>query len=409
MRIGIYYQARVNRETGGAAVFQETIVDEIRRTQRRHEVYLFSPTEPSDLPDDQPGLRFVKLDAAGKGELGTASELLHRVKTNGLECLLGRELAPSGPLERAVREHKIDLLWFISVDVEKVSIPYLATVWDLGHRIHPYFPELSVTDWKWDKRERYYRELLPRAACVITGTTAGKEEILKYYQVAEQLVRVVPFPPPQFALDPAAPEEDPAAPKKLPENYLFYPAQFWPHKNHVGLLLALKILREKFGLDFHLVLTGADKGNLDYVREKAEELGLTDRVIFLGFVSTGLLKTLYQSAYALAYPTFLGPDNLPPLEAFALGCPVIASNVSGAQEQLGDAALLFDPKAPEEMACRIKELHDSPGKRGELVRLGRERALRWTAADYVERVFRIIDDFEPMRRCWSSREPYIHK
>ena len=73
------------------------------------------------------------------------------------------------------------------------------------------------------------------------------------------------------------------------------------------------------------------------------------------------------------------------------------------------AALLFEPKSPEAMASRVKELHDSPQKREELVRLGRERALRWTAADYVERVFQIIDDFEPVRRCWSSRDPYVHK
>ena len=409
MRIGIYYQAQVDRETGGAAVFQETIVDEIRKMERRHEVYLFSPTLPPDLSEDQQTLHFIKLDTSKSAELGTAAELFNRVKTNALECLLGRELAPSGPLERAVREHKIDLLWFISVDVEKVSIPYLATVWDLGHRVHPYFPELSVTDWKWDKRERYYRQLLPRAACVITGTAAGKEEIVKYYQVRDELVQIVPFPVPHFALEPATPETAQAGVLDLPENYLFYPAQFWPHKNHIGLLLALRLLREKFGLDFHLVLTGADKGNLAYVQGKTRELGLTDRVTFLGFVSTGQLKQLYQRAFALVYPTFLGPDNLPPLEAFALGCPVVASNVSGAREQLGDAALLFEPKSPEAMASRVKELHDSPQKREELVRLGRERGLRWTAADYVERVFQIIDDFEPVRRCWSSRDPYVHK
>jgi glycosyltransferase involved in cell wall biosynthesis len=407
MRIGIYYHAQIDRKTGGDAVFQETVIDEIQKMSSAHEVYLFSPTAPADLPDDH--IRFIKLDAGYQGKLGEVAKVVKRLISFGADWLLDREFTCFSTLEKAVIEHRIDLVWFISVWTEKVTVPYIATVWDLAHRVHPYFPEVSVSGWKWKLRERHYRELLPRAACVITGTEAGKKEITTYYQVPEHLVQVVPFPTPQFALSPPAPGAAHTGSDDLPDNYLFYPAQFWPHKNHVGLLLGMKILREKCGLDFHLVLTGSDKGNLCYVREKVEEMGLANRVTFLGFVDTGLLEELYRRAFALVYPTFFGPDNLPPLEAFALGCPVIASNVSGAEEQLGRAALLFDPKNPAEMASRIKELHDSPTRREEMIKLGRERTLSWTAADYMKRMFRIIDDFEPVRRCWSSREPYTHK
>jgi glycosyltransferase involved in cell wall biosynthesis len=408
MRIGIFYEARVDRKSGGAAVFQETITDEIGRIGRRHEVYLFSPTLPAELPEEKTGIRFVKLDAGMPGKLGKLGTVLRRGKKALLEILLDREMPLSSPLNDAVREHNIDLLWFVSVDAEKVEIPYMATVWDLEHRVHPHFPEVSVTDWKWGTRERHYRELLPRAARIITGTSAGKDEIVRFYQVPEQSVHVVPFPTPQFALAPAAPGPGDVE-ARLPERYLFYPAQFWPHKNHVGLILALKLLREQYGLDFHLVLTGTDKGNLEYVREKTRELGLEQKVTFFGFVEIDFLRTLYRNAFALVYPTFFGPDNLPPLEAFAHGCPVIASKVAGAEEQLGDAALLFDPKRPEEIARLVKELCDFPARRDELIRLGRERAVLWTAGDYVEQVFRIIDDFEPERRCWSSRLPHGHK
>jgi hypothetical protein len=61
------------------------------------------------------------------------------------------------------------------------------------------------------------------------------------------------------------------------------------------------------------------------------------------------------------------------------------------------------------MAQRVKELHDNPARREEMIRLGRERALRWTASDYVQHMFGIIDEFETVRRCWSSQEPYAHK
>ncbi|HEY4743503.1 MAG TPA: glycosyltransferase family 1 protein [Desulfuromonadaceae bacterium] len=409
MRIGIYYHAQLERETGGGTIFQEVLLEEVRRIVTRHDVFILSPTVPARLPEDVPHVRFVRIDASRPGNGGRIVRRLKRAARRRFDCLFGKGLAETGPLERAVRELGIDLVWFISTKTERVTVPYVATVWDLAHRIHPYFPEVSVTGWTWEEREAHYRDILPRAACIITGTAAGREEIVRYYQVPEHLVQVVPFPTPQFALAPPTDGAGGAASRDLPQNYLFYPAQFWPHKNHIGLLLALNILREQYGLTFHLVLTGSDKGNLDHVREQAGELGLSDRVSFLGFVEADFLRELYRHAFAMVYPTFFGPDNLPPLEAFALGCPVIASRVAGAEEQLGDAALLFDPKDPAEMARRVKELHDAPAMREELIRRGRERAQGWTATDYVGRVLRIIDDFEPVRRCWSSREPYIHQ
>jgi len=100
--------------------------------------------------------------------------------------------------------------------------------------------------------------------------------------------------------------------------------------------------------------------------------------------------------------TFFGPENLPPLEAFALGCPVIASNVSGANEQLGDAALLVDPKCPKEIAQAIKNLHDKPNLREDLIYRGSKRASIWTGKDFVRGVFSILDEFEAIRRCWGN-------
>jgi glycosyltransferase involved in cell wall biosynthesis len=136
--------------------------------------------------------------------------------------------------------------------------------------------------------------------------------------------------------------------------------------------------------------------------QRAEELNLSTQVHFLGFVPREDLLSLYHNAFALTYLTFFGPENLPPLEAFALGCPVIASNVSGAQEQLGNAALLVDPKDPNQIALAIKSLHEDISLRYTLIQRGLERAHRWTGKDYVKGVFSILDEFEPIRRCWGK-------
>jgi glycosyltransferase involved in cell wall biosynthesis len=95
-----------------------------------------------------------------------------------------------------------------------------------------------------------------------------------------------------------------------------------------------------------------------------------------------------------------GPENLPPLEAFALGCPVVASEIAGAAEQLGEAALLVDPCSPEEIANAIRLLLDDPERVRSLVEKGRRRAARWTGRDFVRGVFKMLDEFEPVRRCF---------
>ena len=141
----------------------------------------------------------------------------------------------------------------------------------------------------------------------------------------------------------------------------------------------------------------------------AEELGLKKNVFFLGFVSIDELVALYQNAFALVFASFFGPDNIPPLEAFALGCPVISAKFAGAEDQLKGAALLFDPKSEHELAATIKKLYDNPVLKSTIINKGKQKAAHWTSLDYVNKISDIFDEFEPIRRCWSSNEPYEHK
>jgi glycosyltransferase involved in cell wall biosynthesis len=282
-----------------------------------------------------------------------------------------------------------------------MEIPYITVVWDLQHQLQPYFPEVSAAG-EWEKRERYYSTNLRRASLIITGTQRGKFEIERFYQVTPERIKILPLPTPQFALEAVVDNETNILEKYgISENYLFYPAQFWAHKNHIGLLHAVKLLREKHNLVFPVVFVGSEKGNETYVKQMVTELELSQQVHFLGFVPQEDLIALYRQAFALSFVTFFGPDNLPPLEAMALGCPVVASKVSGVEEQLGDAALLVDPKDAEEIALAVKSIWEDINLRQTLIQRGYKRAHEWTTKDYVKGLFSILDDFEAIRRCWS--------
>jgi len=235
----------------------------------------------------------------------------------------------------------------------------------------------------------------------LTGTNAGKGEIVHYYGVNPENVIVVPFPAPAFPS-----EDDRHGILDIREKYeirgdfLIYPAQFWPHKNHVNILIALALLKHR-GTVIEMVFTGSDKGNAGHVFRKINELGLHDQVHVLGFVPREDLRVLYSKALALTFASFFGPDNIPPLEAFALGCPVIASRVSGAEEQLGDAALLFDPADPEDLVSAILTISQDQQLRARMVQKGAEIAKTRTPQAYVEQVCKILDKFAPIRRCWG--------
>ena len=304
--------------------------------------------------------------------------------------------------EKIAKSHNIDFVWFPTHILSiPVNIPYIATLWDLQHRVQPCFPEVSEKG-IWENREAFNSRYLQRASIVIVGTETGRKEVERFYQVPYERIKVLPLPAPHFSLTQSSKNEQEILKKYIiPANYLFYPAQFWSHKNHANLLLALQKLKQKHNLSIPLVLVGSDKGNENYIRKLIAKWELSSQVQILGFVPQEDMTPLYQNALALAFMTFFGPDNLPPLEAFALGCPVIASRVSGAEEQLGDAALLVDPKSPEQIADAIFTLYNSPELRKTLIERGLKRAQQWTGQDFVRRIFPILDEFEAIRRCWE--------
>ena len=381
MRVGVVGSIP-DPTAGGEGPLLETLLQALETTQSHH-VFI-----PLRLRESTPKRLRMKLRATWFGDMVARGVRLVR--------------PPSDPqMDSLVREQQIDVVWFLRQGGGRVSVPYITTVWDLAHRSHPYFPEVSITGWDWEGREQTYRSVLPRASFILTGTNAGKGEIVHYYRVNPENVIVVPFPVPEFPIkDHRHGILDTRERYGIRGDFLIYPAQFWPHKNHVNILVALALLKQR-GIVIEMVFTGSDKGNAGHVLRKINELGLQDQVHMLGFVPREDLKALYSNALALTFASFFGPDNLPPLEAFALGCPVIASRVSGAQEQFGDAALLFEPADPEDLASAILTLSQDEQMRARMIQKGAEIAKMRTPQSYVGQVCEIIDKFATIRRCWG--------
>jgi glycosyltransferase involved in cell wall biosynthesis len=164
--------------------------------------------------------------------------------------------------------------------------------------------------------------------------------------------------------------------------FLFYPAASWPHKNHLALLAALRLLRDRGLFDGDLVLSGIAPGANQRIAAEVERLRLGDRVRSLGYLAADELPCLYAAAELVVFPSLFEGFGIPLLEAMACGCPVVCSNATSLPEIAGDAALLFDPRSPEAMADRIAEVLGSAQVRSRLREAGLARAaqFRWDRA-----------------------------
>jgi glycosyltransferase involved in cell wall biosynthesis len=141
------------------------------------------------------------------------------------------------------------------------------------------YPEYSYTRFTFDGLDDNLTYSLARASYVIVGTAEGKKQLASMLGVHEGKVRVIPFPTPMFSNSDDFFGKASKKTGRLP--YLLYPARFWPHKNHVIILVAMKVLQDKFNTKLDCVFCGADEGNLGYVLRYAEKLGVRDRVEYM--------------------------------------------------------------------------------------------------------------------------------
>ena len=332
--------------------------------------------------------------------------VLRRLVRDPLALKILKKLADVNAFERYLVDYAIDIVYFLSPsslvkDLERLN--YIVTVWDLCHRDNPEFPEVRA-DRIFDKRESYYRDVLPKATAVLVDSAIGKKNMIRRYGVEKERVHVMPFAPaPGVRFAKAGCEKsfvDIRRKYNLDTDYVFYPAQFWAHKNHIYLLEGLKCLEERFGYRIGAIFAGSDKGNLAYVQRKAEEMGLLSRIRFGGFVPNDEMPYLYSQALALVMPTYFGPTNLPPLEAFGMGVPVLYPDKAGLREQVGDAGLLMNLQDPISMAGLLAALLKDAKLRAQCVARG-EKLMAGFSYTYRLGVLRdILQEFQCKRHCW---------
>lgn len=294
------------------------------------------------------------------------------------------------PLVRELLALRCDVWIFPAQESLSYQMPIRAigTTHDLMHRYEAIFPEVSAKG-RYGIREHRFRNIATWCAGVIVDSEVGCQHVVESYGVSAAKVYPLPYVAPSYLHDKRE-RADFDAHYHLPVKFLFYPAQFWPHKNHLRLVDAVHRVAERYP-DIALVLSGGKHHEFDEIQRRVEDLGMQERIRFVGYVPDADLSGLYRRARALVMPTFFGPTNIPPLEAMAIGCPVLVSGIYGMPEQCGDAALYFDPNSVTEMVERIQQVWSDDALAAEMVRKGLELSLHNGQPQFNRRLAKIVD------------------
>lgn len=264
-----------------------------------------------------------------------------------------------------------DVMHFTMQTAFVTNIPFIYQPWDLQHLHLPQYFRLD----EYKYREFTYRRFCEQASMVVVASQWAKRDLITNYALSPEKVKVIPVAPVFEAYRTPNLEVLAALIRmhNLPDRFIFYPAQTWPHKNHLRLLDALSILKTQYGIKIPLISTGRQNEFFSVIQNHLTKLHLNDQVKFLGFVSPEEVQSIYNLCYGLVFPSEFEGWGMPVTEAFMAGVPVACSNVTSLPDLVGDAALLFDPTQPQEIAEAIRQLWTDEHLRQKLIIRGRNR------------------------------------
>lgn len=270
-----------------------------------------------------------------------------------------------------------------------IPVPAIGTIYDLMHRYERQFPEVSAYG-RYGSRERHYRKMCRWSEGLLVDSEVGKQHVLESYEADAANIHILPFTAPKYISDNKA-ASDVKKEFQLPEKYFFYPAQFWEHKNHQRIVHAISILKDQL-LDLMFVFVGSRKNGYQATINLANQLNVKQHIKILGYVPDPVMPELYRGARAMIMPTFFGPTNIPPLEAMTLGCPVAISDIYGMREQLGNAALYFNPNSVKEITTVMERLWQDDSLCMQLSKKGVARASVWNQRHFNNRLEDILTE-----------------
>lgn len=281
-------------------------------------------------------------------------------------------------------------LFFIAP--EKCPVPTVASILDVQHEFFPEYFEKKVLE----SIRNSTRTTLEQVNGIITISDFSKNTIIEKYGVETQKIQVTYLNSDEcfdWNLNEGKLFE---IRKRVGERYLFYPANTWPHKNHMNLLKAYVILKNKYNTNLRLVFTGDEKQEQDEIAQFIRVHNLKNDISYLGYLPQEDMPYVFANAEIMVFPSVFEGFGIPLVEAMRAGTPIACSQCGSIPEVAGDAALYFDAYNPENIADKINLLQSDEKLKNSLISKGKKQAKKYSWKTCAE------DTFEYLKKIYEQ-------
>ena len=314
--------------------------------------------------------------------------------------------------ESFVKSKKIDILLFNGPSELSVlcnNLAYVIVLYELQHLTNNYLPEYKDGHHHdFDLREIVLKNFLKRAFKTIVATKKDKELVKNFYNTNDKNLVVntfIPYLPGYYEkhidlIDDKKELNFLGIEKK--KNFLFYPSQFIPHKNHKYIVDGVEYAIKQGNENIHVVFCGNDKSNLKYLKRIIKEKKIDKNFTIFNYISNEQIISLYKNAFALIMPTFVGHFSLPLYESFYFNLPVIYT-----EDQLDNELRKFvfevntlDPKSMIEKIIYIK---NNPSEVAEMTENAKKFYTENCSREKKMKVYsNIFSEYSYLRQMWDK-------
>jgi glycosyltransferase involved in cell wall biosynthesis len=372
LKIGIDTLFEDPERPSSAIDYLKNLVDCLPRAGPQHSYYIFvSPRNRRHFPHAEAQVQFINCFFSNE------NVPLRIVMQQSVMPIHGQRLG----LDVLFSPGNVCPLWGRFRRVLKINTLHHYTVPELLGRSRRLYRQFAFARSAW------------RADHIIANTSATKSDICKWIGVPDDKISVIREASYDFYRN--TPEKETrsfCARHGITGNYVLFVSNLYAYKNVETLIRAFASLdRRRFG-DYQLIVAGRDYNSYQARLEKlAASLNIAASVRFLGFVPPEDLPCLYSGARVFVYPSLMETFGKPLIEAMSCGIPVVASNTSSIPEVVGDAGILVDPQAVEEMARAIDEAATDSSLRHHLRERGLERARQFSWETSAREILRVIE------------------